>query len=188
MKSKRTKALENPLNILESSTVDDSIVVVTKLTDKEGRIVIVSMAIDGKGNVEFTDVNNKNEVRRINANVVTSAYGRNNYDSWMEQNKDKMIYDIDDGIIKKRIDGKWLQLPSGINSTMDNSTTNDSKSQMIVLPTNSNMQKNKNNTTLSRAEQQELDTLINLPFDLDTEQENRINYLQNKRGDGKNHR
>ena len=42
---------------------------------------------------------------------------------------------------------------SDISSTYaSNSTTNDSKSQTIVLPTNSNMQKNQNNTTLSQAE------------------------------------
>ena len=116
-------AIANPLNILESSTVKDSIVVVTELSDNDGKIIVVSMALDGKGHIEITDINNKNEIKRLDANVMTSAYGRNNYEMWMEQNKERIIYDIDDGIIKKRINGEWLQLPKGINSSIANVST-----------------------------------------------------------------
>ena len=94
-------AIANPLNILESATVDDSIVVVTELSDSNDRIIVVSMVIDGNGHIEVTDVNSKKEIMRLPSNVMTSAYGRNNYESWMQQNKDRIIYDIDDGIIKK---------------------------------------------------------------------------------------
>lgn len=141
-------AIANPLNILESSTVDDSIVVVTELSDKEGRIVIVSMAIDGKGHIEVTDINNNKEIKRLNSNVMTSAYGRNNYEAWMESNRDRMIYDKDDGIIKKRINGEWLQLPKGINPFVDNniSQTNKNVKSSGTLSTINDMQNNENNT------------------------------------------
>ena len=162
-------AIANPLNILESSTVKDSIVVVTELSDNDGKIIVVSMALDGKGHIEITDVNNKNEIKRLDANVMTSAYGRNNYEMWMEQNKERIIYDIDDGIIKKRINGEWLQLPRGINSSIAKvftgstdvgtlsvietsafSTNNISQSNNNVnsgiLPTINNMQNSEENT------------------------------------------
>lgn len=42
------------------------------------------MALDGKGHIEITDINNKNEIKRLDANVMTIAYGRNNYEMWME--------------------------------------------------------------------------------------------------------
>lgn len=42
-------------------------------------------------------------IKRIPTNVSTSAYGRNNYEKWIESNKDKIIYDTDDGIIKKEL-------------------------------------------------------------------------------------
>lgn len=109
------KAIANPLKILESSTVDGSIVVVTKLSDSNGRTVIVSLAIYGNGRIEVTDINNENKIKRISSSVMTSAYGRNNYDAWIEQNRDKVIYDVNKGIMKKRVIGEWLQLPEGDN-------------------------------------------------------------------------
>lgn len=127
-------AIANPLNILESSTVKDSIVVVTELSDNDGKIIIVSMALDGEGHIEITDINNKNEIKRLKSNVMTSAYGRNNYDIWMEQNKERIIYDIDDGIIKKRINGEWLQLPKGINSFIADTQSGDTSNKTRILP------------------------------------------------------
>ena len=162
-------AIANPLNILESSTVKDSIVVVTELSDSDGKIIIVSMALDGEGHIEITDINNKNEIKRLKSNVMTSAYGRNNYEMWMEQNKERIIYDIDDGIIKKRINGEWLQLPKGINSSIANVSTGSTNIGTLpvtetsafsannipqsnnnvnsdILPTINNMQNSKENT------------------------------------------
>ena len=96
-------AISNPLNILDSSTRDNSIVVITELTDKDNNLVVVSMLIDGKGRIEICDVNNNFKIKNVNANVATSAYGRNNYDNWIEKNKDNLVYDKDDGIIKKEL-------------------------------------------------------------------------------------
>ncbi len=108
------EAIINPLKIIESSTISNSIVVVTKLIDSKKRDVIISIAIDGIGRIETADLNNK--IKNIDVNVVTSAYGRNNYYTWIERNEDRVIYDIDIGIIKKRVEGEWLQLPEGPNS------------------------------------------------------------------------
>ena len=131
--------IARPLSILESSTVRNSIVVVTKLTDRDGKTIIVSMAIDGHGHIETINNNNNNiEVVRIPANVMTSAYGRNNYDIWIRQNKDKIIYDKYNGIIKKRVNGEWLQLPEGVNSTGYNISQNDDNVKYDIS-INSNM-------------------------------------------------
>ncbi len=104
---KLPEALNNPLDILKSSTKDDSIVLTTDLSDKQDRTIIASIKIDGKG-----DINNI----RIDTNVMTSAYGRNNYDKFMQENikAGNLLYDIDQGIIKKidkKTVGERLQLP-----------------------------------------------------------------------------
>ena len=127
------QVITNPLRIIESSTVKGSIVVVTGLLDTKSRVVIVSIAIDGTGHIEVVDKKNKTRIKRLQSNVVTSAYGRNNYETWMQNNKDRMIYDKNYGIIKKRIDGKWLQLPSGINSSTCDNTTSLLKKQVALV-------------------------------------------------------
>ncbi len=116
------QAIIDPLNIVESNTVNDSIVVITKLIDSNDNPVIVSILIDGKGRVEICDTSSKLKIKNIDANVMTSAYGRNNYDKWISDNKNKIIYDKDEGIIKKRVNGQWLQLPNDVNSS-DNIVT-----------------------------------------------------------------
>ena len=103
------EALENLLNIVQSTTDDNSIVVITHLSDQNDNIVIASVKIDGTGQVEIENVN-----KNIDSNVLTSIYGRENYDyqlkpradgkftGWMEENakNDRIIYDIDGGIKK----------------------------------------------------------------------------------------
>ena len=112
------EALKRPLNVVESVTRPGSIVVVTDLADKNGDIVVVSINPNDKGQLEIDDITTNKDV-----NKLTSAYGKREYDyivnkktgqyedGWMELNRrnDKILYDIDEGIIKKRINGQWLQ-------------------------------------------------------------------------------
>ena len=100
-------AINNPLDIVKSNTKDDSIVLTTDLSDNQNRTIIASIKIDGKGTV--------NDIR-IDTNVLTSAYGRNNYDKFMQDNikEGNLLYDVDQGIIKKidkKTVGERLQLP-----------------------------------------------------------------------------
>lgn len=107
------EALERPLNILKSH--DNSYVVVTELADKQGRPIIASIKIDGTGRL--------NDVE-ILSNVMTSAYGRNNYDAYMQRNikEGNLVYDIDEGIIKENLtDGARLQLSRTTNEVSNNS-------------------------------------------------------------------
>ena len=127
------EAINNPLDIVKSNTKDDSVVLTTYLADKQGRPVIASIKIDGTGRV--------NDIM-IDTNVMTSAYGRNNYDKFMQDNikNGNLLYDIDRGVIKK-VTGARLQLPRTSNfSTNDGSFVNNS------IPQNTD---NVNNTTIN---------------------------------------
>lgn len=148
------EAIDKPLNIIESK--DDSIVAITDLSDDDGNIVIASIKINGNGQIEIDDVS-----KNIPAHVLTSSYGRENYDyqlkphngdytGWMEENKrnGRIIYDIDEGIKKQRVNGQWLSLPNSKNSfSTDNNTTNLTKSQIAPLPSQYSMQQNVENDT-----------------------------------------
>lgn len=107
-------AIERPLNVLQSDTVKNSIVIVTELSDKQKRPVIVIIRINGTGTINNIE---------IDSNILTSAYGRNKYDEFMKRNikKGNLLYDKQEGIIK-RSDGK-LQLPPTTSSSNIYSTT-----------------------------------------------------------------
>ena len=142
------EAINNPLDIVESNTNNDSVVLSTYLSDRQGRTIIASIRIDGTGRV--------NNIM-IDTNVMTSAYGRNNYDKFMQDNinNGKLLYDIDRGVIKK-VTRARLQLPRTSNSTTKtngsistNSIARNSKNvnSNTTSSTSKSMQNNKNNTT-----------------------------------------
>ena len=133
---KLPEALNNPLDILKSNTKDDSIVLTTDLSDKQDRTIIASIKIDGKGNV--------NDIR-INTNVMTSAYGKDNYDKFMQDNikNGNLLYDIDQGIIKKidkKTVGERLQLPirDSLDSSVKQQLPNDTITINNIIPQNEN--------------------------------------------------
>jgi len=130
------EALARPLNVLKSSTKNDSIVVVTDLSDLNDNIVIASIAIDGKGRI--------NDII-IDSNVMTSAYGKNNYDIWMQKNKDNIIYDIDEDT--KKGNSTRIQYPrSTIPFVANNIPQSNQNVKSSILPITNNMQNNDNNT------------------------------------------
>ena len=82
---------------------------------------------------------------------MTSAYGRNNYDSWMEnhQKNGNIVYDIDRGFInEKKLDAiPRLQLPSNnIKFSSDNIPQIGRNVKNGTSSNNINMQNNENNT------------------------------------------
>lgn len=143
------EAIANPLNILQSSTDENSVVIITDLADANERPIIASIEVnyDGQiGNIDFL------------SNRLTSAYGKNNYDRFMKTEiaKGNLLYDIDEGIIKE-LPATRLQSPKGISSFVDTnnnaSTTNNSISQ------NNNSVKNNTTITNNYAQQTQNDTL-----------------------------
>lgn len=137
------QAISNPLNIIKSNTDANSIVVITELADKQDRPIIASIKIDGKGVINNIE---------IDSNVMTSAYGKDNYDSFMKKNiaNGNMLYDIDDGIIKRS--GGKLQLRP---TTSIEAPT--SKSQEVLLSKSNIPQFNNNvkSNTLPKYSMQE---------------------------------
>ena len=130
------EALENPLNVLKSSTRDDSIVAITALADKNDKPIVASIKIDGEGRI--------NDIK-INSNALTSTYGKDNYDSFMQREikKGNLLYDIDEGT-KKRITRDRVQFPMQGNSSVNNiPQTNQNVND---ISTTNNMQNNKNDT------------------------------------------
>lgn len=126
------EAIANPLDIVQSNTNKNSIVLTTYLADKNNNTIIASIKIDGKGTV--------NDVR-IDTNVMTSAYGKDNYDRFMQKNikQGNLLYDIDQGTIKKL---------SGLGSNyLDDSTyiNNIIPSEQNYVNNNENSIKNKEN-------------------------------------------
>lgn len=91
------ESLKNPLNIIRNMKYNNRYVVVTELTDQYGDIIIVPLEINSNGNIE--------KISKIN-----SIYGKENYDypsennlkkynelkGYMEQNRDNIVYDIDE--------------------------------------------------------------------------------------------
>ena len=146
------QAIANPLNVLKSNTDSNSIVVITELADKQDRPVIASIKIDGRGQINNIE---------IDTNVLTSAYGKDNYDSFMKKNiaNGNMLYDIDEGVTKKS-GGKLqlrpttstletisrLQLPNNSSKLSENNISQSNENvKSDTLPKYS-MQNNENNT------------------------------------------
>ena len=125
------ESLQKPLKVFysSSSSKGTSIVVITSLVDKEKRFIIVSILINNKGRIGNTD---------FLTNSLTSAYGKKNYKDYIEREikKENLLYDNNVGIIKELAQTR-VQSPTSPNSSISNSTTNNSQSQINeVLPIN----------------------------------------------------
>lgn len=153
------EAIANPLNVLQSSSNKDSIVVITDLADTNERPIIASIEVNYNGQIGNID---------FLSNRSTSAYGKNNYDRFMKTEiaKGNLLYDIDEGIIKE-LPTTRLQLPKGISSSVDTnnniSTINNSISQnnnsVKNTTTDNYMQKKQNNS--NELETGEINNVIN---------------------------
>lgn len=82
---KLPKYISEPVLIADSLTREDSIVVITEAVDSKKRPVLAAILLDGTGRLDS---------KHINANIMTSAYGRNNFNSFLERiaDNDAVIY------------------------------------------------------------------------------------------------
>lgn len=82
---KMPELLENPVMIFDSLSRNDSIVVCVSDTDEDNLPLVVSVKPNGTGTYEL---------EKIDSNFITSIYGRNNFESYIERivNQDKMLY------------------------------------------------------------------------------------------------
>ncbi|MFI3163250.1 MAG: hypothetical protein R3Y65_02265 [Bacillota bacterium] len=119
--------LQNPIDILQSKTRADSVVVVLDAVDNVGSQIICSMVKDGVGNYNNLE---------ISSNVITSIYGKENSKGLLETSKkaEKKELDI--------TETPSLQLANNLN----NSTSTDNIRQS-AQNVNSNTQNNSKNNT-----------------------------------------
>lgn len=128
------EALQRPLDIIKSH--NNSYVLTTDLIDNQNRQIIASIKIDGKGYI--------NDIK-VDTNVMTSAYGRNNYDNWMNkhQKEGNIVYDIDRGYLNKKRDSiQGLQLSNETISSQEAPTglpiDNQLRSRFVEQPVSDN--------------------------------------------------
>ena len=130
-------AISNPLNVIKNPNYRNRYVIVTELSDKYGDIIVVPVEIDMNGK----------------HNRIVSIYGKEQYDGntnpdikgYMEQNKENVVYDIDDDIQKK---SRPLDAPIALRGNSSNDTISQSndnvKSDNVSIKYS--MQENQNNT------------------------------------------
>lgn len=68
--------ISNPVMIADSFTRDDSVVIITEAIDSKNRPVIAAIMLNGKG---------KLDEKHINANIMTSAYGKDNFQVFLNK-------------------------------------------------------------------------------------------------------
>lgn len=109
---KLPELLSDPVMVMDSLTRDDSVVIVTSAVDKENRPIIGAIKFDGFGNL--------NDIE-IDANILTSTYGRNNFNYFIKRNVDenKILY-WDKEKSQELIKTPGLQLPDNLNSLTTN--------------------------------------------------------------------
>lgn len=77
--------ISDPVMIADSITRNDSIVVITEAVDSENRPVLAAILLNGQGRLDS---------KHINANIMTSAYGKDNLQSFVNRlaDSDAVIY------------------------------------------------------------------------------------------------
>lgn len=141
------EAISNPLNVIKNPKYNNRYVIVTHLTDQYGDIVIVPIEMNSKGYIEGIETD---------VNKLTSTYGKeyydlpkdNNVDSYMERNKDNIVYDIDTYNKNSSVTTNYrLQLPStSSNATSNNSVPQNTKNVNSNTTNNYSMQESENNS------------------------------------------
>ena len=138
---KLPEAINNPLNVIKSRSengrYNNRFVIITDLTDQYGDIVVIPVEI------------NSNSANILDINKITSIYGKENYDvpytndtkSYMDYNKDNIVYDIDNE--RSSFSNYRLLSPSETKTTSINNIVPPSNEN--VNTTNYSMQNERNN-------------------------------------------
>lgn len=102
------EAIADPIMIFKSATVDNAFVILTELLDKSGNDVVVALHLNKKYN-------------RLSVNRIASAYGKDNVNSFTEEQfRNKNILYADKIKSQKWSTSKGLQLPKLVQSISDN--------------------------------------------------------------------
>lgn len=109
---KLPQLISEPVILADSLTRGDSIVVITEAVDSDNRPVIAAILLDGKGRLDE---------KHINANIMTSAYGRSNVQSFLNRlaEEDAVFY-WDKKKSQEMSVSLGLQLPNAITNLASN--------------------------------------------------------------------
>lgn len=131
------KLIEKPALIAESLTRDDSVVLITQAVDKKNKPIIVAIKVNGIGRLE-------NII--IQANVMTSAYGKDNFYSYIKKfiDNDKILF-WDKKRSQRVSVNPGLQLSDVITNLASNTII-----RKIAIKSQDFVSKNPNNIKLSR--------------------------------------
>ena len=109
---KLPQLISEPVILADSLTRGDSIVVITEAADSENRPVIAAILLDGKGRLEE---------KHINANIMTSAYGKDNFQSFLNSlAKADAVFYWDKKKSQEMLVSLGLQLPNAITNLSSN--------------------------------------------------------------------
>lgn len=120
--------IADPVMVMDSLTRDDSIVVLTSAVDKENRPIIGAIKFDGIGNLNNIE---------ISANILTSVYGRNNFNDFIQRNisAGTILY-WDKEKSKELIKTPGIQFPDNLNSLATNIIIRKAKAFVNIFDKN----------------------------------------------------
>lgn len=133
---KLPELIADPVMVMDSLTRDDSVVVLTATVDSNNRPIIGAIKFDGKGYINSV---------RLEANVLTSLYGKDNFNNYIQRN-------IDAGTVlywnkeksQELIEVPGVQFPNKLNSLATNTIIRKAKAFV-----NSSEPKSQNNLNVS---------------------------------------
>lgn len=111
--------LADPVMIMDSLTRDDSVVILVEERDQNGNPVVCAVKLDGKGRWENID---------ISANVLTSAYGKDNFQSFIDRNAENdTVFYWNEKKTRALFNSPGLQLPNEIERLASNTIIRKAK-------------------------------------------------------------
>ncbi len=133
---KLPELIADPVMVMDSLTRDDSVVVLTATVDSNNRPIIGAIKFDGIGNLNNIE---------ISANILTSVYGRNNFNDFVQRNIDAgtVLY-WDKEKSKELIKTPGIQFPDNLNSLATNTIIRKAKAFVNNLE-----QKSQNNLNVA---------------------------------------
>lgn len=133
---KLPELIADPVMVMDSLTRDDSVVVLTATVDSNNRPIIGAIKFDGKGYIDSV---------RLEANILTSLYGKDNFNNYIQRN-------IDAGTVlywnkeksQELIEVPGVQFPNKLNSLATNTIIRKAKAFV-----NNSEPKSQNNLNVS---------------------------------------
>lgn len=135
--------LSDPAMIMDSKRRTDSVVLVTTALNRHSDPIIAAVKFDGTGNIDDLEVE---------ANIITSAYGKENFNNFLQENVDlgKVIY-WDKEKCQELSETPGIQFPSNLRALDSNIII-----RKAIAFVNSESTKNKEEVEMQQIQHQEM--------------------------------